>query len=744
MRKCNVLVHKIMFHSKETAYGVFQGIVLKWAPRKKTYVPTKEVQTFVGQFLCLFLGDHLEVEADEFVNPVYGPQYTVTNCKRLEPATLIEIKEFLVKNIKGMTPTRVEKVLKKYGLDAIHSLVEDSHAYDFLGLPQEVIDELRSSLLQNASFEAVIVYLQLHKMDCRYAQPLFEKYHDDVEQTLNSNPYLPFMDNIYSFKVADELYLSLGKPANSPNRCLYVTLAALQMDVKSNGNVFIRRDSIKAKITSFITDTNSKSEDEACPFSDTDIENAIAQLENSGLVIIDASFGHQSVYLRENYFDEQKVSKCLQNLMVSPKRINCQSSDVQSFLNQYEQKSGLTLDPAQKNAVEAALISPVSIISGGPGTGKTQTINAIKAAIKALAPDAKIRACAPTGKAAIRINELTGIPASTIHRAIGLGQYRHVLRDGELECDYMFVDEFSMADIHLCAKLFDAICSYGRVVLVGDFHQLPSVGPGLVLRDMIDSNAIPKVILNKVFRQAGSSRIVANAHAIINTKPGQNLMLKIAEKPGQDFYFLMEQDPLKILSMTQKAVIQAKTRYGCGLDGVQVLSPVHFGILGTDNINFTLQQMNSTQITIEFEDKDFRLGDKVTHIENDYELDVFNGEIGFISNIAYAKKQALQVSYPDRDVWYPYSALSELDLAYSLTVHKMQGSEYPIIILPIHEIQGRGLTKNLIYTALTRAKRMVILIGSPSALAEGLKRETSIDRNSNLMKRIQQALPILP
>lgn len=738
MRKCVVVVNKVLFYNNETSYGIFQGVVLKWAPRKKVYTETKESHTFVGQFLCLYLGDRLEVEAEETVNPVYGPQYTVLTSKRLEPVSLTEIRTFLAKNIKGMNPKRLNAVMDKYGLDAIRSIIDDPHAYDFLGLEQAVVDDLRSSLIQNAAFEDTLAYLQTHDMDCRYAQPLFQKYHERVSIVLDDNPYLPFIEEIYSFKVADALYLTLKKPADAPKRCLYVVLATLQMDVKQKGNVYIRRSELKQKLTAFLTDTVSGSDESVCPFTDTAIDNAVTQLENSGLIVIDGVFVSDAIYLRQNYYDEQQIATCIQALMSEPKNIAYQASDISNFLVQYEKTTGFVLDTAQKDAVKMALTSPISIISGGPGTGKTQTINAVQSAIRALAPNAKIRACAPTGKAAIRIQELTGIPAGTIHRTINLAPFKTPKKAGDLACDYIFVDEFSMVDVHLCAKLLDAVNSCGRVVLVGDYHQLPSVGPGLVLKDLIESNVIPKVILNKVFRQAGSSRIVTNAHAIINQATGKDLVLDIAETSGQDFYFMVEQDPVKILELTKRAVKQAKTNYGYDLGSVQVLSPVHFGLLGTDNINFELQQLNQTKATIEFEDKEFRLGDKVAHIENDYDLEVFNGEIGFISDIAYAKQRALQVSYPDRDVWYPYSALSELDLAYSLTVHKMQGSEYPVIIMPIHDVQGQGLSKNLIYTALTRAKKMVILIGSPSALASGLRRETSIDRKSNLSPRLQR------
>lgn len=740
MRKCNVVVDKILYHNEETAYSVFQGIVLRWAPRKKMFVPTRETHTFVGQFCCLFLGDRYEVEVEEITNPVHGPQYSVVTSKRIEPVTLTEIREFLGKNVKGMTEKRLDAILDKYGTDAISCLINEPHAYDFLKLPQDAVSALRASLTENAAFECVIVYLQLHKLDCRYARPLYDKYRDRTTILLNDNPYLPFIDGIFSFQVADKLYLTLQKPADSPKRCVYVALATIQMDAKMKGNVFTKESELKQKMMFFLMETAKTDDKECFPFTDNDIENAIAKLENRGLIVLDNSYTSGAIYLRSNYVDEQKIASCIQQFLLSPKKITFHESDIETFLVQYEKQSGLKLDFLQKKAVKTALMSPLTVISGGPGTGKTQTINAIKAAAKALVPSAKIRACAPTGKAAIRLQELTGISAGTIHRTVGFGKFKEALKSNELDCDYMFVDEFSMVDVHLCAKLFDAVTSSGRIILVGDYYQLPSVGPGLVLRDIIMSDVVPKVMLNQVFRQAEGSRIIRNAHAIINQKANKSLSIQLSERAGEDFYFIMEQDPIKVMKLLKQSIFHAKKQYGYGLDAVQVLSPVHFGLLGTDHINSELQKLNDTRVCIDYEDRQFRIGDKVAHIENDYQLEVFNGEIGFITEITFTKERSLKVSYPDRDVWYSFSALSELDLAYSLTVHKMQGSEYPVIIMPIHEVQGRGLSKNLIYTALTRAKRMIVLIGSPSALATGLRRETSIDRKSNLIMRLKELM----
>ena len=741
MRDCAVAVNKILFNSKETAYTVFQGVILKYSARTKTFTPTKEVQTFVGTFPCIFLGDRFEIKANEVFNPQYGPQYEVFYSKRAEPGSLVEVRKFLSRNIKKMTPKRVEQVIEKYGLDSIHQICEDPHALDFLGLTPTETDDLRSTLLLNASFEGTMSYLQNHNIDCRFALPLHNKYKEQAGLIMEDNPYIPYMDGIYDFSVADKLYLAQHKPADGEKRCLYTTFAALQLDMNNNGNVFVPKQNIRHIVMSFITETAKTMEEQDCPFSDMSVLNAVNTLENTGLIVTDTIAGQEVVYLHDNFYAEKNVVKSLTLLSQTPKRLNFKKSDIESFLTAYELTSGVKLAGEQKSAVVMALTSPVSIISGGPGTGKTQTINAIKAAIFAAAPKAVVRACAPTGKAAIRVTELTQIPASTIHRSLNIAPGCERIQDGELDCDFIFVDEFSMVDIDLCAKFFNAVSPCGRVVMVGDYNQLPSVGPGLVLRDLIASNRVPKTILTHVFRQSGNSKIITNASAIIQRNPGQDLRLQISNRPNDDFYFIQENDPTFIVRKVQQSLKRLSSTYHLGSSSVQVLSPVKFGLLGTEHLNQVLQGMNQSKASLEFEDKLFRLGDKVVHTQNDYDLEVFNGEVGYISDIAYKKDQALCVTYPDRDIWYPFTALSKLDLAYAMTVHKLQGSEYQVIIMPVHDCQGRGLSKNLIYTALTRAKRMVILIGDPCSFSTGIRRETTIARESNLIGRLQDALP---
>ena len=725
MRQITVAIDKIVYRNKETNYTVFSGTVLTLMPKKKVYRATKEKHTFVGQLYCAFVGDKFEIEGTETFHELYGTQITITKSKRIEPVTESEIRLFLKSSIKKITPALIDQIMEKYGLDAITALRNNPNAYDFLGLSQDLTDAVRSEIMQNVLFEEVLLFLQLHEIDCRNAMPIFKKYGDGAVRTMETRPYT--------------LYTDAGNPPDSLQRCKYGLLASIQMDSANNGNVFLRRNSIQRVMKRFLFDS-SKAGD--FPFSPQSLDEAITQLENGGFLAKEEVNGETCIYLSSNLRSERHIAECLNGFMHQMKSQIYNPDDIDWFFTQYEQSFGIRLAPEQAEAVRKALTNPVSIISGGPGTGKTQTLNAIISAIQLLSPDAVVKACAPTGKAAIRVSELTGKSASTIHRMLKIGPFLEAVKGGELKCDFLFVDEFSMVDIDLCSKLFDAINDCGRIVIVGDYNQLPSVGPGLVLRDLIACKAIPVTLLRHVFRQGSHSLITLNANEIINHPPEKKPDLKYDHAKGGEFYFIKEKDPRRIIKYITASIKQAKGAYGYTLENVQVLAPVRFGDLGVDNLNLSLQQvLNPNGRAYPYQDKDFRINDKVIHTKNNYDLEVFNGEVGFIREIGYEKEKLLRVEYPDRDVWYPYSALAELDLAYALTVHKLQGSEFPVIIMPVHELQGTSLSKNLVYTALTRAKKMVVLIGSEDALISGLHRETTIERESNLVTRIQAVCP---
>ena len=383
--------------------------------------------------------------------------------------------------------------------------------------------------------------------------------------------------------------------------------------------------------------------------------------------------------------------------------------------------------------------SPITIISGGPGTGKTHTVKVIVDAISSLYPFAAVKLCAPTGRASVRIGEVTGGESATIHSMLELKSYtKDYATPKALTCDYLIVDEFSMVDMQICQYLFMAASSKTRVIILGDHNQLPSVGPGLVLRDMIDAKIFPVVTLTRVFRQdvqEKPSRIIENAHSIIAPADAKKkLRFANPQKPGEDFYFLGKDDPRSILETIQTIVETAVNNDHVPLEAIAVLTPIHYGDLGTANLNTVLQnKLNPSTEKIQFRDMEFRLHDKVIHTENDYSLGVYNGEVGFIVEFGDTSDAALTVAYPRKTVIYPRAKLGKLDLAYAMTIHKLQGSECRLVVMPVF---NNRLSKHGIYTAVTRAKRSVVLIGNEEDLRKGLQVEIQ-ERESNLRKRLQ-------
>ncbi len=422
-------------------------------------------------------------------------------------------------------------------------------------------------------------------------------------------------------------------------------------------------------------------------------------------------------------------------MWLGEKRIVVSAYEVEAYLSQ----CGYSLAPEQQEAVLTALTSPITIISGGPGTGKTHTVKVIVDAISSLYPFAAVKLCAPTGRASVRIGEVTGGESATIHSMLELKSYtKDYATPKALTCDYLIVDEFSMVDMQICQYLFMAASSKTRVIILGDHNQLPSVGPGLVLRDMIDVKIFPVVTLTRVFRQdvqEKSSRIIENAHSIIAPADAKKkLRFANPQKPGEDFYFLGKDDPRSILETIQTIVETAVNNDHVPLEAIAVLTPIHYGDLGTANLNTVLQnKLNPSTEKIQFRDMEFRLHDKVIHTENDYSLGVYNGEVGFIVEFGDTSDAALTVAYPRKTVIYPRAKLGKLDLAYAMTIHKMQGSECRLVVMPVF---NNRLSKHGIYTAVTRAKRSVVLIGNEEDLRKGLQVEIQ-ERESNLRKRLQ-------
>ena len=716
---------------KESGKYVLRAIHLAENKRRRKksepYIRGKSGR-YVGELPLVLVGDIFECEVEVRYHKKSGVWFLIHSAIRKSPVSLVQVERFLRKNIPGMTQDRLEQIIKKYGLDALQAIQNAPDAFEFAGLLPEDAETLHHALNEMAAYEQVIMILQTNGADCRFAYPLFRKYNTGCDCILQRDPYLPYQEGVYDFYTADKLYLKQGKPPGDPKRCRAAIQAMLRSDLDKYGNLFVRTEHLKEKLLAFL-------HTDKLPFTDETIAESVGCLQKHGYIVIETALGGKEIYLRNSYEEERTAAASIERVWLGEKRIVVSADEVEAYLSQ----CGYSLAPEQQEAVLTALTSPITIISGGPGTGKTHTVKVIVDAISSLYPFAAVKLCAPTGRASVRIGEVTGGESATIHSMLELKSYtKDYATPKALTCDYLIVDEFSMVDMQICQYLFMAASSKTRVIILGDHNQLPSVGPGLVLRDMIDAKIFPVVTLTRIFRQdvqEKPSRIIENAHSIIAPADAKKkLRFANPQKPGEDFYFLGKDDPRSILETIQTIVETAVNNDHVPLEAIAVLTPIHYGDLGTANLNTVLQsKLNPSTEKIQFRDMEFRLHDKVIHTENDYSLGVYNGEVGFIVEFGDTSDAALTVAYPRKTVIYPRAKLGKLDLAYAMTIHKMQGSECRLVVMPVF---NNRLSRHGIYTAVTRAKRSVVLIGNEEDLRKGLQVEIQ-ERESNLRKRLQ-------
>lgn len=741
MRRILIRVKKIMFAQKDDHYYVFTAVVYK-TNKAGLRKPTREIVTCTGRFISLYEGDLFHAEAQKREHPMYGEQYQILVFNRVEPGTIEEIQKFLIQRGKGLGIQKAKIVTGRYGLETLRRIAEDKTALDIIKIPENTKKAVRKDILANRTFEELLMFLQMHHIDNIYSTLLYKKYETAAVSKLQDNPYAPYLDGIWDFRISENLHASLGLAYNTQQRLCCLVLAAIRWDSESGGNLFLPENMLEDTLSAFLRQIHSPYLISQ-KFTQDEMMKTLEMLREYNLLTEDKTVSPANIYLPNNLANENRIAKELKRLKTEPKRVCFAPQEIDRFLKQFE--AGQPLAPEQRKGVCMALTSPVSLITGGPGTGKTHTIRTIISCVQALEPKAEIRVCAPTGKAAIRAEEMSGLPASTIHRMLRLFRHNEELGAEELDCDILIADEYSMVDAYLCSKLFTAAASHARIILVGDYNQLPSVGPGLVLRDFIHSGKIDTIRLTKVFRQAEQSRIIKNAYAIINQTEDQPIPIRCSKRKKGDFYFIEASTIPEIRSKIQSSVQRLKRVYGYPISDIQILTPVKKTPLGSISLNLLFQEeflpAASTPSVSNLE-KEFRLGDKVIHIKNNAMLSVFNGEVGYVKTLDYAPDHMLTVEYPDNKlIEYSLKDMDELDLAYGLTVHKSQGSEFPVVIIPVHESILHGLNKNLLYTALTRAKNMVIIIGSKNALSAGMRREENIGaRRSMLVQKINNLI----
>ncbi|WP_045222175.1 SF1B family DNA helicase RecD2 [Desulfonatronum thioautotrophicum] len=676
-------------------------------------------------------GEILKMQGAWESHPKYGQQFKVQSCETILPATAHAIQKYLGSGlIKGIGPVMAGRIVKLFGEQALDVIEHQAERLaEVQGIGKKRIDMIRQAWEDQKAIRCVMIFLQGHSVSATYAAKIYKQYGNEAIAIVQNNPYRLAQD-IWGigFKTADKIAQALGIAPDSPLR-IDAGIVHVLHELADEGHVFFPEEPLYAKSGEILEVDRSL------------LEPGIARLALENRIVLDPSPSTSQeenlgrpVYLAKYHHCEVGTAKRLSVLINAPR--NVRRVDVDKALEWVQGQMSMTLADKQQEAVRCVLSGKVVVITGGPGTGKTTIIRSILKIYSRLTQ--RILLAAPTGRAAKRMSEATGQEAKTIHRLLefspGSGSFKHN-PEKPLAADLLVVDEASMIDQVLMYHLVQAVPPGCAVVLVGDIDQLPSVGAGNVLRDVIASGVVPVVTLNEIFRQAQDSSIIINAHRI---NAGHLPGLQPRQDPD-DFYFIHQEEPEKALEVIINLVKnRIPGRFGLDpINDIQVLSPMHRGVIGAGNLNQVLQEaLNPSGPCVERGARKFRVGDKVMQIRNNYDKEIFNGDIGRVVRLDQEMRE-LMVRFDGRDVLYEFMELDELVLAYAATVHKSQGSEYPAVVMPVLTTHYIMLQRNLIYTGITRGRRLVVLVGTKKALAMAIRNNKTGKRYSNLDGRLR-------
>jgi exodeoxyribonuclease V alpha subunit len=686
--------------------------------------------TAVGTLLGAQPGERLRLRGRWAHDPRFGEQFQIESFEIVLPASLTGIERYLGSGlVPGIGRGLAERLVRHFGLTTLEVLDQrPERLAEVEGIGPVRQQQLRAAWAGQRAIQNVMVFLQSHGVGTGHAVKIYKRYGDKAIAMVRENPYRLARDVFgIGFQTADHIARSLGIEASSPERCRAGVVHVLGA-LAEEGNVAAPQAELVAKTASLL---------EVDPAL---VEAALAPLRAENEIVVEpapdaADPTRRAVYLRPLFVAEAGIAELAHRMRDT--RAPSMTIDVDKAVDWFEKSRAITLADEQRRAIRWAIEQKLLVITGGPGTGKTTLINGI---IQILEKKGRaIVLAAPTGRAAKRMAETTGHEAKTLHRLLEWSPKSNTfLRDPNdpLEADIVIVDEASMLDTLLTYHLLRALPAACQLVLVGDVDQLPSVGPGCVLLDFIRSRAVPVVRLEHIFRQAEKSRIVVNAHRI---NGGEMPVLASANDPTADFFFIEKDEPDDILA-TVKTLVRERIPRKFGLDArtdIQVLTPMNKGLLGAAALNAELQALlNPSGPSVTRGARTLRAGDKVMQIRNNYELDVFNGDIGQIVDIDEGAR-TLGAVFEGRAVRYEEEHLDELTLAYACSVHKAQGSEYPCVVLPLHTQHYVMLKRNLLYTAVTRGRRLVVVVGSRRALSTAVRNGQVDARFSGLAGRLR-------
>ena len=716
--------------------------------------------TCVGTFGTLEAGEMVELTGEYTEHALYGRQFKADSVRVLPPEDVVSIRRYLGSGaIKGIGEALADRIVRKFGEDTFRIMEEEpERLVEVKGISERIARQIAVQMEEKKELREAMIFLQRYGISNTLAVKIYDTYGARLYGVLEENPYRLAADITgVGFKIADEIAAKVGIHTDSDYRIrsgiLYVLLQGAQ-----EGNVYLPMELLLQRTAELLGLTVEQ------------IEPQIMNLMMDKKLVIKEKDGQKAVYAMPYYYAELNCARMLHDLNVSMGEgggkndglLPAEEQKLEERIRELEKRERIELDDLQRKAVLESIKNGLLILSGGPGTGKTTTLNTMIQYFEEEGQD--ILLAAPTGRAAKRMTEATGYEAKTIHRLLELGgpgetDYTNTKvafernEENPLEADVLIIDEMSMVDIHLFQSLLKAVTVGTRLIMVGDVNQLPSVGPGQVLRDLIDSGCFPVIMLQKIFRQAGESDIVVNAHRI---RQGQEIRM---DNKSRDFFFLPRNDVNVIYKHMVQLVTEKLPRYVNATPfDIQVLTPMRKGVLGVETLNQILQEYVNPPAPGKAEHECggtlFRQGDKVMQIKNNYRLEwevvskygipidkglgVFNGDMGTIREID-EYSQSVTVEYDEgKRVTYPFSDMDEVELAYAVTIHKSQGSEYPAVIMPLLGGPKMLMNRNLLYTGVTRARDCVTILGSADTVMQMIRNENEQKRFSGLADRIRE------
>ncbi len=716
-------IERVTYTNEENGYTVAR---LKVSGRR-------DLVTVIGHLASPRPGEVIKAKGEWSTHPKYGEQFKIIQYETVVPASVAGMEKYLGSGfIKGIGPVMAKRLVAEFGPQTLEVIdTQSDKLLSVEGIGPKRLEMIRTAWGAQKQIRDLILFLQTHDISAAYAVKIFKQYGSQAVPIIRDNPY-QLAEDIFGigFLTADRMAAKLGLARDSDLRCEAGVMHMLHR-LSNAGHVFCPQDELVEHCRELlgVEPPLIAAALDRLAFQQRLIREQLPDKGKKELSTITA------VYLAGFHVAETGAASRLRLLAAIPG--NLRQMDVESALTWVQERLSLTLAPRQTEAVRAALTHKVLVITGGPGTGKTTIVRAITTIMARLG--ARIVLAAPTGRAAKRLSESSGLPAKTVHRLLEFSYPRGSFQVNEqrpLDADLIVVDEASMIDVLLMHHLLKAVPRGAVLILVGDVNQLPSVGPGNVLGDIIASGTVPVVELTEIFRQAAGSLIIVNAHRI---NQGHMPHFKHPQSQTGDFFFIEQDDPEKALEVVLDLVSRRlPVHFGFDpVEDIQVLTPMHRGVVGVAHLNQQLQELlNPRPVALTRAGRHFKVADKVMQVRNNYDKGVFNGDIGRIASLDHELQEAV-VTFEGRPVGYDYSDLDELMPAYATSVHKSQGSEYPAVVLPLVTQHYMLLQRNLLYTAVTRGKRLVVIVGSKRALGLAVKNDKTQRRYTGLRTRLE-------